>query len=75
MRQPATDAAAQFLLPNLAAMLAAATLIYCLFLYGAGEKLFGDSDTGWHIRNGESILTTRALPHTMATISAHPRTS
>ena len=52
------------LLPNLAAMLAAATLIYCLFLYGAGEKLFRDSDTGWHIRNGESILMNGALPHT-----------
>ncbi len=57
-------AAAHYLLPDLAAMLAAATLIYCLFLYGAGEKLFRDSDTGWHIRNGESILANRALPHT-----------
>src|SRR5580658_9987258 len=64
MRQPAADMALQFLLPNLASMLAAATLIYCLFLYGAGEKLFRDSDTGWHIRNGESILANRALPHT-----------
>jgi hypothetical protein len=45
-------------------MLAAATLIYCLFLYGAGEKLFRDSDSGWHIRNGESILVNRTLPHT-----------
>lgn len=51
------------LLPNLAAMLAMATLAYCLFLYGAGE-LFRDSDTGWHIRTGESILATRTLPRT-----------
>jgi hypothetical protein len=43
-------------------MLAAATLFYCLFLYGAGEKLFRDSDTGWHIRNGESILRNASLP-------------
>jgi hypothetical protein len=64
MRQPALGMAPRFLLPNLAAMLAAATLFYCLFLYGAGEKLFRDSDTGWHIRNGESILANRALPRT-----------
>lgn len=56
--------APRFLLPDLAAMLAAATLFYCLFLYGAGEKLFRDSDTGWHIRNGESILRNATLPRT-----------
>jgi hypothetical protein len=64
MRQPALGMAPRFLLPNLAAMLAVATLFYCLFLYGAGEKLFRDSDSGWHIRNGESILANRALPRT-----------
>jgi hypothetical protein len=64
MRRPSMGMAPRFLLPNLAAMLAAATLFYCLFLYGAGEKLFRDSDSGWHIRNGESILANRALPRT-----------
>jgi hypothetical protein len=64
MRHPATGVAFGFLLPNLAAMLAAATLFYCLFLYGAGEKLFRDSDSGWHIRNGERILANRTLPRT-----------
>ncbi len=43
-------------------MLAAATLAYVLFLFGAGEKFFRDSDSGWHIRNGESILARRVLP-------------
>ena len=53
---------ARMLLPNLAAMIAAATLIYCLFVFGGGERLFRDSDSGWHIRNGEWILDHRALP-------------
>jgi hypothetical protein len=37
-------------------MLMVATLIYCLFIYGGAVKLFRDSDSGWHIRNGERIL-------------------
>ncbi|PWT99664.1 MAG: hypothetical protein C5B51_26665 [Terriglobia bacterium] len=52
----------RFLLPNMAAMLAAAALVYCLFLYGAGSQFFRDSDTGWHIRNGEWIAAHGALP-------------
>ena len=43
-------------------MLAAATLVYCLFVFDGGEKFFRDSDTGWHIRNGESILAAGVLP-------------
>lgn len=43
-------------------MLALATLLYCLFVFGAGEQLFRDSDTGWHVRNGEWILDHHALP-------------
>jgi len=49
-------------MPNLAAMLAVATLFYCLFVFGAGSGLFRDSDAGWHIRNGEWILAHHALP-------------
>jgi len=30
----------------------------------AGKALLGDADTGWHIRNGEIIWATRAVPHT-----------
>lgn len=29
-----------------------------------GARLLSDADTGWHIRNGDHILTTRAIPHT-----------
>jgi hypothetical protein len=37
-------------------MIMVATLLYCLFLYDGARTLFRDSDTGWHIRNGEAIL-------------------
>ena len=50
------------LLPDLSAMLTVATLAYCLFLFGAGHEFFRDSDAGWHIRNGEAILTALSLP-------------
>lgn len=43
-------------------MVMAATLLYCLFLYGGGQALLRDSDTGWHIRNGEAIIAQHALP-------------
>jgi hypothetical protein len=38
------------------------TLFYCLFLFQGYQKLFRDSDAGWHIRTGEAILATRELP-------------
>jgi hypothetical protein len=56
-------------MPSLAAMITVATLLYCLFLYSGGQfvtgdALFRDSDTGWHIRNGETILATHTPPVT-----------
>src|SRR6476659_9035174 len=50
--------------PDLALVAACVTLFYCLFLFQGYQKLFRDSDAGWHIRNGESILATGTLPHT-----------
>jgi hypothetical protein len=41
---------------------AAVALFYCLFLFEGYRKLFRDSDSGWHIRNGELILQTGQLP-------------
>src|SRR5438876_1612367 len=43
---------------------ACVTLFYCLFLFQGYQKLFRDSDAGWHIRNGEAIVATGTLPHT-----------
>jgi len=43
---------------------ACVTLFYCLFLFQGYQKLFRDSDAGWHIRNGEEILISGQLPHT-----------
>lgn len=40
------------------------TLFYALFLFDAPRKLFRDSDTGWHIRSGETIIQTGKLPRT-----------
>ncbi len=39
-------------------------MIYCLTSFNGMQKLFRDSDTGWHIRNGEAILATAAVPRT-----------
>jgi hypothetical protein len=50
--------------PGVAMVAAWVTLFYCLFLFQGYQKLFRDSDAGWHIRNGEEILITGNLPHT-----------
>lgn len=51
-------------MPDASLFLAVITLIYCLLLFDGWHKLFRDSDTGWHIRTGEAILTTHKLPTT-----------
>ncbi|MBZ5620598.1 MAG: hypothetical protein LAQ69_18015 [Acidobacteriia bacterium] len=50
--------------PDLALVTATVTLFYCLFLFQGYQKLFRDSDAGWHIRTGEAILATGRLPST-----------
>ena len=50
--------------PDLAFATACVTLFYCLFLFQGYQKLFRDSDAGWHIRTGEAILNTGTLPRT-----------
>jgi hypothetical protein len=49
-------------LPDMATLMAVLTLVFCLFVFNGGTRLFRDSDTGWHIRTGERILTMHALP-------------
>jgi hypothetical protein len=49
-------------LPDLATAAACVTLFYCVFLFQGYRQLFRDSDAGWHIRSGETILATHAVP-------------
>jgi hypothetical protein len=52
------------LLPDVSLVVFAAALLHVLFLSGGAWGLFRDSDTGWHIRNGEAIVRTLAAPST-----------
>jgi hypothetical protein len=54
---------ARWLLPNLCAVVFAVTLWQVLFFAG-GHSLYSDSDTGWHIRAGESMIVMRQIPTT-----------
>ena len=53
---------AALLLPGLGAVVFAVTLLQVLFLSQGAQALFRDSDTGWHVRSGEAILSTAAAP-------------
>jgi hypothetical protein len=50
--------------PDLAFLFAAFTFLYVLTFYDGPTQLFRDSDAGWHIRNGEAIVTQGMLPRT-----------
>ena len=56
-------AARRLLIPDLSLIVALKTLFWCLFIFDGFRALFRDSDTGWHIRTGESILNGAGLPH------------
>ncbi len=47
--------------PDLAFVGAGFTFFFAILLFDGCRKLFRDSDTGWHIRNGESILSSGLL--------------
>ena len=52
----------QWLAPDVALTFAMLTLLALFFMFDGAHTLFGDSDTGWHIRTGEQILASRQLP-------------
>ncbi len=54
--------AVSLLLPSLAVVVFAVTLLHVLLVSEGTRSLFRDSDSGWHIRNGEDILARRAVP-------------
>jgi hypothetical protein len=50
------------ILPNFCTVVFAVAMLSILFLSPGAAGLFRDSDTGWHILNGETILSTASLP-------------
>jgi hypothetical protein len=54
----------RWFVPDLALVAAAVTLFYSLFLFQGYTAFFRDSDAGWHIRIGESILASGEFPRT-----------
>ena len=54
---------ATWLVPDVALVVSFLTLVWCLLFFDGTRQLFRDSDSGWHIRTGESILRGSGLPH------------
>src|SRR5690349_10497547 len=53
----------RYVLPSASDLIFTALLV--TLAYGVfASKLLGDAGIGWHIRNGQQILVTRAIPHT-----------
>jgi hypothetical protein len=52
----------RWLIPDLAFTLSTIMTIYCLTSFAGMQSFFRDSDAGWHIRNGEKIVATGAVP-------------
>src|SRR3954470_7383999 len=50
------------LLPGFCTVVFAVALLNVLFLSQGAQGLFRDSDTGWHVLNGEKIISTSTLP-------------
>lgn len=59
-----TGIATRWLVPDLSMALALLTVLIALLLFDIPHSVFRDSDTGWHIRTGEAILSGGGLPRT-----------
>jgi hypothetical protein len=59
---PEVRSLAALLLPSFGVIVFTVTLLEVLFLSHGAAGLLRDSDTGWHIRNGEAIVETMAVP-------------
>jgi hypothetical protein len=55
---------AAWLVPDVALVGAVVALFYSVALFPGYQKFFLDSDAGWHIRAGERMVETGALPQT-----------
>jgi hypothetical protein len=55
--------ARSLLAPELALTGAFVSILWLLAFFGGPSALFRDADAGWHIRAGERMLATGALPH------------
>ena len=62
-RAPSKGLAAR-VIPDVALVVSFLTLLWCLLFFDGTRNLFRDSDSGWHIRTGESILLGSGLPRT-----------
>jgi hypothetical protein len=54
----------RWFVPDLALFASLITLFVCLVVFDGARTLFRDSDAGWHIRTGETILSGAGLPRT-----------
>ncbi len=53
----------RWLIPDIGLILTAIVMLYCLTSFDGMRMLFRDSDTGWHIINGQEVLATGNVPH------------
>ncbi len=50
--------------PDIALTAGVVSVIYLLAFFGGPTALFRDSDAGWHIRSGQQMIASTALPRT-----------
>jgi hypothetical protein len=63
-RRKTVSRLASFFAPDLALSGAVFSLVYLMLFFGGPSALFRDADAGWHIRAGERMIESRALPAT-----------